>query len=156
MNFVEKIFRVKPLLEEIIGSPALERRMQEKGIVVHVEVDENLEITSDRDLLKKVFQNLLNNSFDALETVKESPVVKVNSTSDGQEVLISFIDNGVGIQQENLDKVFEPFFTTKNGEGTGLGLSICQSIVEKHGGKITISSTLDKGTEVKVKLPIKK
>ena len=64
-------------------------------------------------------------------------------------------DTGVGIPQENLDKVLEPFFSTKPvGRGTGLGLSLCFSIIEAHGGRLEIRSQPGKGTEVEVILPI--
>ena len=71
-------------------------------------------------------------------------------------MLVSIQDTGVGIPEENLDKVFDPFFTTKSvGRGTGLGLSLCFSIVEMHGGRLEINSQPGEGTEIKVILPIK-
>jgi len=64
-------------------------------------------------------------------------------------VIISFTDNGRGILEENLERIFEPFFTTKaRGEGSGLGLEICKRIVEKHHGKISVSSEPGKTTFV--------
>ncbi|MFA4910609.1 MAG: HAMP domain-containing sensor histidine kinase, partial [Desulfobacteria bacterium] len=67
---------------------------------------------------------------------------------------VSFIDTGVGIPRENLDKIFDPFFTTKDSDnGTGLGLSIAYTIVKEHNGKIDVNSVEGKGTTFTIRLP---
>ena len=72
-------------------------------------------------------------------------------------VRIDFSDTGAGIPPENLSRIFEPFFTTKTGEGpksgTGLGLSVIYAIIERHGGKIEVSSEVNKGTTFTILLP---
>jgi|GEM_PF-1096511 len=71
-----------------------------------------------------------------------------------QYALLSFTDNGCGIEPRLLERIFEPFFTTKQaGQGTGLGLSIVQSIIENHGGRILVESTPGKGSTFAVYLP---
>jgi two-component system NtrC family sensor kinase len=71
-------------------------------------------------------------------------------------VVVSVKDTGVGIPEENLDKILDPFFSTKPvGKGTGLGLSLCFGIIEAHGGRFEIKSEPGKGTEIKVLLPVK-
>jgi CheY-like chemotaxis protein len=68
--------------------------------------------------------------------------------------VLSVADTGAGIPPEIVDRIFEPFFTTKEfGQGTGLGLSIVTGILKSHGGAITVSSQVGKGTEFKVFLP---
>jgi len=69
-------------------------------------------------------------------------------------VSICVADNGCGIPAENLEKVFDPFFTTKPvGRGTGQGLAIARSIiVEKHGGRVDVHSTVGSGTSITVRL----
>ena len=62
------------------------------------------------------------------------------------------IDDGCGVSRENLARVFSPFFTTKP-RGVGMGLAIARKIVQAHGGDITMSSTEDQGTSVRVWLP---
>jgi signal transduction histidine kinase len=63
-------------------------------------------------------------------------------------------DSGCGIPLELLDKLFEPFFTTKPvGKGIGIGLSTCYSIVKKHNGEITVTSTVGVGSAFRVSLP---
>jgi signal transduction histidine kinase len=71
-------------------------------------------------------------------------------------VIIRIIDNGAGIPENICKKLFDPFFTTKPiGKGTGLGLSISyQIIVEKHQGRLECFSTIDKGTEFQIAIPI--
>jgi signal transduction histidine kinase len=68
---------------------------------------------------------------------------------------VSFKDSGVGIPQKNLDKVFQPLFTTK-AKGIGMGLAICKKIVESHGGRIQVVSTVGQGATFTVILPKKR
>ena len=71
-------------------------------------------------------------------------------------VVIKVSDNGIGIERKNLNKIFEPFFSTKEvGKGTGLGLSIVYGIVQEHRGSIECESTINKGTTLKIELPIR-
>ncbi|SLM28073.1 hypothetical protein MTBBW1_1250004 [Desulfamplus magnetovallimortis] len=75
--------------------------------------------------------------------------------SGGRYVVIQVIDNGHGIEKENMKKIFEPFFTTKDeGYGVGLGLSIIFGIMERHGGYVDVSSEPGKGSCFSLKLPI--
>ncbi|MUG92963.1 HAMP domain-containing protein [Scytonema sp. UIC 10036] len=113
-------------------------------------------------LLYQVFMNLLSNAIDALEEkTKDNPhfLPEITITTELGDLNLVFVrigDNGSGISLENQSKIFETFFTTKpRGIGTGLGLAITyQIVVEKHGGKITCKSELDKGTEFTVFLPM--
>jgi two-component system NtrC family sensor kinase len=116
-------------------------------------------VMGDSNQLEQVFLNLISNARDAMEAIEGPKELTIRSlfTEDlgSPSVLVSIKDSGVGIPEENLDKVFEPFFTTKTvGRGTGLGLSLCFGIVEAHGGRIEIKSQPGKGTEVKVLLPV--
>ena len=106
--------------------------------------------------LEDVWINLLINARDAIPA-KQRGEIRITSRLDGSgkavRVLIS--DTGVGIPQDNLDKVFEPFFTTKDvNKGTGLGLYITYKTIERHNGRIEIDSEEGKGTTVTVTLPI--
>ena len=68
---------------------------------------------------------------------------------------IQFIDNGVGINKENITKTLDPFYTTKKiGEGTGLGLSISYNIVKKHHGNLVVQSIPHEKTCFKIELPL--
>jgi PAS domain S-box-containing protein len=92
-------------------------------------------VVADPHQLQQVFLNLLNNSFDAIETIARPGRIEVETVARSEYVEIYFRDNGPGIS--NPDRIFEPFFTTKPvGKGTGLGLSICYGIVNAHRGEI--------------------
>ena len=79
-----------------------------------------------------------------------------DTSADGEWVKIMIRDNGVGIPESIVNRIFDPFFTTKPvGVGTGLGLSISYGIIEKHGGKIRVTSKIHEGTEFTVELPVR-
>ena len=117
--------------------------------------------------INQVFMNILLNAIDAIaqqstDTTSQQPFagrisIRTEQRSDRQ-VAISIADNGVGIPTQAIDKVFDTFFTTKDvGKGTGLGLAVArQIVVEKHGGAIEVKSTLSKGTEFILILPVVK
>ncbi|MFA6216757.1 MAG: PAS domain S-box protein [Candidatus Omnitrophota bacterium] len=103
--------------------------------------------------IKEVFSNILNNAYQALPDEKGKIEVEAALDDLSGMVSVSFIDSGVGIDPENLQKLAEPFFTTKT-KGTGLGLTVCYHIVNLHGGKLEVKS--QKGhTVFTVKLPLK-
>jgi two-component system, LuxR family, sensor kinase FixL len=111
-------------------------------------------VTGDRIHLQQVLLNLLVNGMDAMS---DSPVadrrLTVRATRpDPHTVEIAVSDLGVGVPPGELGQVFTPFHTTKQG-GLGLGLAICRSIVEAHGGSISISNNPDRGTTARFTLP---
>ena len=102
--------------------------------------------------LNQVFMNLLMNAAHAIE--KEGKIT-VTTRADEAFAYVSITDTGCGIDEKTRLRIFEPFFTTKEvGQGTGLGLSISYDIVKKHGGEITLESTVGKGTTFTVRLPL--
>lgn len=113
----------------------------------------------------RVFLNLINNAFYAcnerskkeigkLEVYK--PMVVVSTKVIGEIIEIRVIDNGLGISEENMEKIFQPFFTTKpTGKGTGLGLSLAYDIITKgHGGTMEVESLEGEGATFVIKMPI--
>ncbi|MEH2151232.1 ATP-binding protein [Nostoc sp.] len=108
--------------------------------------------------LNQVFMNILSNSIDALleldNQIQKQIVIKTEVT-ELQTVIITFRDNGDGIDSEIQSKIFDPFFTTKPiNKGTGLGLAISHQIIEKHQGNIQLKSKLAYGTEFAIEIPI--
>ena len=109
-------------------------------------------VSGSPNQLNQVFTNILNNASHATDSLNGRITIKT-SIQNGL-VTISFSDNGLGISEENLKRVLDPFFTTKEvGEGTGLGLSIAHSIIEAHGGNLSVESPDIKGAKVIVSLP---
>jgi len=106
--------------------------------------------------LKQVFMNLLVNAHQAIEAreEREPGVIRIETQEVEGEILIRISDTGVGIPESVRSRIFEPFFTTKPvGAGTGLGLSTSFSIIERHGGRITVESEVGRGTVFEVRLP---
>jgi signal transduction histidine kinase len=112
---------------------------------------ENIEIKFDRNQLIRIITNLVKNALQATEYL-ESPVIKVEiSTQDG-DVMISVEDNGSGIPIDMQERIFEPRFTTKSS-GMGLGLGMVKNIIETYKGDIKLTSKLEEGTIFTLKLP---
>lgn len=105
----------------------------------------------DRTQLIRVVTNLVKNATQALQDVQD-PKIVVNVEDEGEQVCISVSDNGIGISEENKDKVFEPKFTTKSS-GMGLGLAMVKNLVETYNGSITFTSQKDRGTIFRVRFP---
>jgi len=104
-----------------------------------------LEMTADAMLFEQVLINLLKNAMEAVESV-ENPEVTIKCWDDFYANLhISMVDNGIGIDKENLKKIFIPFYSTKPN-GSGIGLSLPRQIMRLHGGSINVQSEPGKGT----------
>jgi len=112
---------------------------------------EKLEIMGNPGMLK---QALMNVTLNAAQAIQEKGFVKIILTENSEDITIKVLDSGCGIEPANLKRVFEPFFTTRpEGQGQGLGLSVAYTAIEKHKGKVTVSSKRDKGTVIEITLP---
>jgi signal transduction histidine kinase len=111
-------------------------------------------VLADRVQLQQVVLNLLANAIDAMRGVEDRPrALRVAvGPSEADHVLIAVADSGPGIAAEDRERIFEPFFTTKTG-GMGLGLAICRSIVEAHGGRLSVTPGTPHGAVFQVMLP---
>jgi signal transduction histidine kinase len=109
--------------------------------------------------LNQVFVNLIVNAAHAIQDAGKdvnTGEIRISTAIDGDVAVVRVGDNGCGVPAENLSKLYDPFFTTKEvGRGSGQGLAISHSIViDKHGGDMSVSSTLGVGTEFAVRVPI--
>ncbi|AKG21757.1 sensor histidine kinase [Calothrix sp. 336/3] len=134
----------------------LNHRLKE-NILVFKEYGELSKIECYAAQLNQVFLNIISNAIDALEeeSLQNHKELTIHTEKiDEDKITIEIVDNGVGFSPELQDKIFDPFFTTKEvGKGTGLGLWICYQIIQKHHGKIEITSILGQGTRCKITLP---
>jgi PAS domain S-box-containing protein len=113
-------------------------------------------INGNHQQLEQVVINLLQNACLALPDKNKAICVSTIYREKSETILIKVRDQGVGIPSEFLPRIMDPFFTTKRSSGgTGLGLSVSFSIIEKHSGKLTVTSKEGKGTTFLVALPVK-
>lgn len=114
--------------------------------------NENAKIYGDKEQLIRVMNNLINNAIQAVPEEKE-PEIKVCMENQGDELLIAVQDNGVGIPEDQGNRIFEPRFTTKT-KGMGLGLAMVKNIVNGFNGRIWYESTVGKGSTFYISLPL--
>jgi len=122
-----------------------------KNIQVSDLIQSEPKIEVDVEKMKRVFVNIIKN---AIEAMPEGGKLTIKSKESDGNLEIVFTDTGVGMSKETLEKLWTPLFTTK-AKGMGLGLAICKRIVEAHGGKIFVESTVGKGSTFTVTIPIK-
>lgn len=104
--------------------------------------------------LSQVVINLLTNAAHAVSGT-EGARIRLRTDGDDTGLHITVTDNGCGIPADQLERVFDPFFTTKPvGQGTGLGLAVCRTIISELGGRLTVDSTVGRGTSVRIWLPV--
>lgn len=148
----------------------LARDPQKDGIALRLQIQPDLCVAGDPIQLEQVLLNLLINASHAM--IGRGGSLTVKASSFGGEARLQVIDTGPGIPPEVVGHIFEPFFSTKRPgaspagvrrpprraepqpSGSGLGLAVCKEIVERHGGRIEVSSTLGKGTTFDVYLPL--
>jgi len=111
-------------------------------------------VSAHKGQLQQVILNLITNAVDAMRAVTNRPrVLSVRSAASGADHLsIAVEDSGPGIDSEHVDRIFDAFFTTKS-HGMGMGLAICRSIVEAHGGNLTVSAAAPHGSAFRLVLP---
>lgn len=145
---------VNELLDETLV--LVDKKMRQAGTRVLREFGEDLPMIQARaGQLRQVFLNLLLNAQQSIQG-RGNITVRTASIANSSEPWISveITDTGVGINDEDLTRIFEPFFSTRK-KGTGLGLWVTQDIVRHHGGRIEVSSIVNRGTTFRIVLPLK-
>jgi signal transduction histidine kinase/DNA-binding response OmpR family regulator len=117
---------------------------------------EEYAIDFDKNQLEIVLNNLLSNAF---KFTKNKGTIRVSISTSEDSVAITIADNGMGIAEENKEKIFNRFFQIKNTKtahlvGSGIGLSFSKNIIDLHGGTITVESELNKGATFRIELPV--
>ena len=148
-------YYLNDLIKEVVNDLKIKNKEDPRQIVLSLP-DEPLTAYVDRDKMKQVFLNLIQNAY--MYTTRGG---KINISLLQQEdvLLIEIADNGIGIPAEDLERVFERFYRVDKARsreygGTGLGLPIAREIVNAHGGTISLQSELNKGTTVTITLPL--
>jgi len=141
---------LEPCDVNVILQEALHLFEQEKGLIFDKQFGQDLpRVRADNEELRRAFINILRNGVQAMNG---SGRMVIRTTSAGQEVTIAIRDFGMGVPDELKSKLFEPNFSTKT-EGMGLGLAIVKKTIDDLGGKITVESSVGRGTEVTITLP---
>ena len=100
--------------------------------------------------VERILTNLVTNAVDAMP---DGGAVSVDVHEDGDEVLVTVADNGVGMPPDVKERAFEPFFSTKRGHGSGLGLANVYGLVTKAGGRVSLESSVGRGTRIEARFP---
>lgn len=128
--------------------------LREKRTRVVIEVPAGTQVWASENEVEQVLVNL---ALNAVQLMPENGQLTLRAGDDDGRTFIDVSDTGPGIPEEIRPRIFDPFFTTKpRGKGTGLGLSIVYRIIEKHGGRIRVDSTVGVGTTFRIVLPKEK
>jgi signal transduction histidine kinase len=151
--------KVSEVLDEVVGH--WEQQATAQGVEISTEYDPGLpEVRGDKARLEQALLNLVANAIEAMPNgghlwLRAKGPVSHESVGDGDGEYVDVVieDNGVGIKEEDLNKILDPFYTTKV-RGTGLGLPIARRIIEGHKGGLTLESEEGAGAKVTVRLPV--
>lgn len=139
-------------LNDIIAEALVLYQEGHRSILFTFRPDPNIpELHLDREQIKRVIVNLLDNSVAA---VGSEPIIEIESSYNPELGIVQFsvADNGCGITAEDKPRLFEPYFSTKK-TGTGLGLSIVSTIITDHNGYVRVKDNVPKGTRIIIELP---
>jgi signal transduction histidine kinase len=154
-----KFVQLNDVLNSTLDLMRLDKRMK-STIKIDVSLDAGLPKTMiDEGQMAQVFINIILNALDAMPDIGTLRVTTQTGRDDqGKEsIMIAFGDTGIGIPEQELEKIFDPFYTTKEpGKGTGLGLSVTYNIVKQFKGDIKVESEAGRGTVFTVILPVEK
>ncbi len=131
----------------------LDSKFESKNILLDVNI-QDCYINGNKEMLNQVWVNLLDN---AIKFNNKNGMVSINMKREEDNILITIIDTGVGINKEAINKIFDKFYqedTSHATNGNGLGLSIVKKIIELHGGTIQCDSIVSKGTKFTVTIPL--
>ena len=130
--------------------------LEEKNMELTLTLDEKVEVLGDSNRIMQIMMNLLTN---AITYSSENTFITVNIGKDKKYGYFTIKDQGIGIKEEEVERIFERFYRvdrarSRNSGGTGLGLAIVKHIVEAHHGLIKVESEVGKGTAFTVYIPL--
>ncbi|HIJ59633.1 MAG TPA: HAMP domain-containing protein [Nitrospirae bacterium] len=121
-----------------------------KNISFNIKADEIPDISLDREQIRRAIINIIDN---AIKAMNQSGSIEINILNNNGKILLSIADTGIGIKDEDRDRLFLPYFTGIKG-GTGLGLAITHKIITDHGGTIKVNNNSEKGSIFIIELPV--
>jgi len=144
--FTPELFNLKDLIDENIA--LLNSNANQKAITINEDIPDEVIAFADKQMIGTVLRNLISN---AIKFTHQGGEIKISVKKSEKEILISVIDNGIGIEPDRINNLFHINTSnstpgTNNEHGTGLGLILCKEFLEKHGGKIWAESKQGKGT----------
>ena len=147
-------------LGEVISSSVsfIEHVIEENNISINIDIDQELWIYADKSQIKQVIINLLVNSKDAIVErgiYDYKGLINIVGYTKEKEVIVNFIDNGIGMDMEEVHRAFDIFYSTKE-KGTGLGLSLSSQILKYNNSKISIESKKNLFTKISIRFPLKR
>ena len=129
--------------------------VRRNSVALRTELADDLPlVVGDRVQLQQVILNLVMNGVEAMASVADRPreLFIRSRQHESDKVLVAVQDSGIGIDQQNLEKLFDAFYTTKS-QGMGMGLAISRSIVENHGGRLWATANESRGAVFQFTLP---
>lgn len=150
-NILKKQISLAEQLREVII--LLETKWKEKNIHFDLEMEEII-FWGNRELLDQAWYNLISN---AIKFSNDNDVIRIKLKHKRNSVIVSIIDNGIGMDEETQERIFEKFFqadSSHSEEGTGLGLPLTKKIIDLHLGTIEVRSKLREGTQFIITLPM--
>jgi histidine kinase len=147
---------MKNYLEDFLEELSFDLTKMNVALDYHIHPKGSFLVKADREKLKRVLSNIINNSLKYMDKVEKKLNVTLSSSSEAIEIVIT--DNGPGIPEESLPLIFNQFYRAEQSRskltgGSGLGLSIARMIVEEHQGTIKVESKLNTGTKISITLP---
>lgn len=154
-NKKELIKKEKVAIDEQIRKciVILNNKLEEKNIEIGMDEDKDVFVDVNEDMFQQVWINLINN---AIKYTQNGGRIDIIIDEFKDKVIVEVKDNGIGIKEENLEKIFDKFYqedASHNSEGNGLGLAIVSKIIELHKGSIEVKSKVGEGTSFIVTLP---
>ncbi len=137
-------FSIATIVNEMM--PLIENSIREHDVVLKKNVETDAQLIGSPDDFRRALLNIILNAVDAVAAVMDrTRVIDISLTKSESKVRLMIADNGIGMDEEEKNRIFNPYYSTKKS-GTGLGLYIAQKIIKDHAGTINITSDKNRGT----------
>ena len=142
-------FRLHTIIDELIGEAKANRTLANVTFNRHYD-EQSIFFLGRQNRLQRMFANIIKNAIEALNFKGE---ITVTTSIKGDEVIVSIQDNGPGMSPEVIKKILDKGITKGKVKGNGLGMQFVREVIQNHNGKLSIDSTIGKGTTIHVQLP---